>query len=122
MIITWGLGLLVGLQFVFWGLNGFANWIPVPPSHSQSFDEFVNACYKVRGLMLFVKLAEIFGGALLCYPGTQLLGILILFPIVFGITLLQVFHHPRPWPVLGLISLPFLALLMTRLNDFSILI
>lgn len=105
------LSTILGLQFAFWGLNGFFNWFPPPPS-SEKFENFVKACYDVKFIMPTVKVFELIGGLFLVFPFTQELGLQLLSPIVFVITGLQIFHHPKPWLVLGTLCFPFWILFL----------
>lgn len=108
------LEVIIGIQFLFWGLNGFFNWIK-PPENDEAFTNFILAAYQIRFLMPSIKLLQILGGLLLAAQITPTWGVLILTPIVFGITLLQVFHAKKPWPVLAMISIPFLCILLIKL-------
>lgn len=100
------LSYFLGIQLIFWGLNGFFNWISPPPS-GPVFERFVKACYEVRFIMPTVKIFELMGGVLLMFSMTQEMGLQLLAPIIFVITGLQIFHHPKPWPVLGMLCFPF---------------
>lgn len=105
------LSMIVGIQFVFWGFNGYFNWFPPPPS-SERFEAFVKACYEVQFIMPTVKAFEVIGGFFLIIPMTQELGLQLLAPIVFVITGLQLFHHPKPWIILSTLCFPFWALFL----------
>lgn len=108
------LEVIIGIQFLFWGLNGFFNWIK-PPENDEAFTKFILAAYQIRFLMPSIKLLQILGGLLMASQIKPTWGVLILTPIVFGITLLQVFHAKKPWPVLAMISIPFLCILLIKL-------
>lgn len=96
----------IALQMIFWGLNGFFNWLPPPPS-GEVIENFVKACYETRFIMPTVKLLELVAGVLLLIPQTQSLGVILITPIVFGITGLQVLHHPKPLFIISVLIVPF---------------
>lgn len=97
-----------GLQMAFWGLNGFFHWRAIPPS-SEGVTRFVDACIETRFIMPTVKIIEIVGGIFLLCKFAVLLNLLIFAPIIFVITLLHLFHNPKPWPVILPVTLPFLV-------------
>ncbi len=96
----------LGIQFCFWGLNGFMNWVK-PPENDEIFSNFIGACYQVKYLMSSIKIIQIIAGLMLVSQFKPSIGLLLLTPIVFGISLLQIFHAKNPWPVLVPISIPF---------------
>lgn len=108
------LEITIGIQFLFWGLNGFFHWIK-PPQNDQVFTEFILACFQVRYLMTSVKIFQIVGGLLIASQYKPTWGFLILSPIAFGITLLQVFHAKNPWPVLAPLTIPFFIIFFSKL-------
>ena len=101
-VLSWYLG----LQFVFWGFNGFFGWLPPPPAGAVISD-FVKACEQARFIMPTVKLIEIISGLCLLIPTLQVAGGLLLAPIVFVIAGLQALHHPRPRFVIITLVAPY---------------
>lgn len=101
---------IFSLQMIFWGLNGFFNWINIPPS-GEGVGKFVQACVDTRFIMPTVKILEIVCGILLLCNFLVILNIFIFAPIVFGITMLHVLHNPKPWGVVLPIAVPFAIIL-----------
>ncbi|HEX7675470.1 MAG TPA: hypothetical protein VF412_14940 [Bdellovibrio sp.] len=101
---------IFSLQMIFWGLNGFFNWINIPPS-GEGVGKFVQACIDTRFIMPTVKILEIVSGILLLCSFLVILNIFIFAPIVFGITMLHVLHNPKPWGVVLPIAVPFAIIL-----------
>ena len=95
---------------LFWGLNGFFHWVPIPPQ-GAIITKFVDACIETKFIMPVVKLMEIFLGLFLLIGFMVPASLVLLAPLIFIITGLHVFHNPKPWMVLGTCSLPFLILL-----------
>jgi uncharacterized membrane protein YphA (DoxX/SURF4 family) len=112
---------LFGLQFPFWGLNGFFHWKAIPPS-GEVIDSFVQACIKTRFIMPVVKWLEIISGILLlvglCIP----LALAMLAPLLFVITFLHVLHNPRWWEVIVPVCLPYTILLFFHGSTFKFLL
>lgn len=104
----------IGVQFLFWGLNGFFNWIK-PPENGKVFSNFIDACCEIRFLMISIKSIQIISGILLTIQFYPQAGLVLLLPIVFGITLLQVFHAKNPWPVLVPLIIPFYIVLIQKI-------
>ncbi|MEK2689170.1 hypothetical protein [Bdellovibrio sp. GT3] len=105
-IIETACRVVFGLQMVFWGLNGFFNWLKIPPS-PPVIERFVGACYETRFIMPTTKIAEILLGLLMIVGFAVPLTILLIAPIVFVITFLHLLHNPKPWGVVIPITLPF---------------
>ena len=105
----------VGLQFFFWGLNGFFAWIQ-PPDNGESFNRIIGALFEIRGLMTLVKLIQIIAGLLLISQFYAPLGFLMLIPIAVGIFLLQAFHARSSMMVLIPLIIPFFMAAAMRLH------
>jgi uncharacterized membrane protein YphA (DoxX/SURF4 family) len=100
----------LGLNFVFWGLNGFFNWRAIPPSDSHISD-FSEACVRTGFIMPVVKLLEIAGGSMLVIGVWPKLALILLGPLVFLITGLHLRWNRRPWGILLTVTVPYLAVL-----------
>jgi uncharacterized membrane protein YphA (DoxX/SURF4 family) len=100
---------ILGLQLIFWGLNGFFHWKPIPPS-AKVIDDFTAACMESRFIMPVVKVFEILFGIFLLANYAVPLALALLSPIVFVITGLHALHNKKFWEVLVPISLPFIIL------------
>ncbi len=108
---------IFGLQMVFWGLNGFFHFLPIPPS-SAVITRFTEACLETKFIMPTVKVIEVLCGALLIFKVAVPLSLISFSPIVFVITLLHLLHTPKPWPVVVPISLPFAVLIGIHAQTF----
>lgn len=76
--------LLVGLIFVVFGLNGFLNFIPVPPPPPEG-GAFLGALAATGYFFPFLKITEIIFGALLLANKFVPLSLTVLAPIVINI-------------------------------------
>lgn len=101
---------IFALQMVFWGLNGFFNWIKLPPA-SPAIEKFVQACIETRFIMPSIKLIEIIFGAFLLLGFVIPISLLIFAPLLFIISGLHILYNPRPWGVLVSYTLPYAILL-----------
>lgn len=111
----------LGLQLLFWGLNGFFHWKVIPPS-SDFIAQFSDVCVKSRFIMQTVKILEVFFGAMLLSGYGTLIALIFLGPIVFVISGLHVFHNAKWWQVLVPITVPFMILLLTQEAHFRLLL
>ncbi|QLY27511.1 hypothetical protein HW988_17585 [Bdellovibrio sp. KM01] len=98
--------MIFGLQMAFWGLNGFFNWVTIPPS-PPVIEKFVEACIETRFIMPTTKVIEIVSGLLLVLGIAVNLNLMLFAPIIFVITFLHLLHNPKPWGVVVPITLPF---------------
>ena len=104
--------ILLGLAFVFFGLNFFAHFVVVPsPPAGTPAAAFLGAMY-VSGYLALVKVLEILGGILLIVPRTRVLGLILIGAILFNIACVhQFFFGGIKDPTL--IGLIVLALVVT---------
>ena len=99
--------ILLGLLFVFFGLNHFVNWFVAPIDFTGQAEQFWDALYSTDYLSI-VKGLEILGGVLLAIPKTRNLGIIILAPIIFNILSFKLFLQKGAffeWEVIVIILL-----------------
>ena len=108
---------IFGLQMVFWGLNGFFHFLPIPPS-SPTITRFTEACIEAKFIMPTVKVIEILCGALLIFKVAVPLSLICFSPIMFVVTLLHLIHNPKPWAVLAPLSAPFAILIALHAQTF----
>ncbi|AHI07154.1 hypothetical protein BDW_13270 [Bdellovibrio bacteriovorus W] len=97
----------LGIQLLYWGLNGFFQWKAPPPSDPR-IDAFVAACAQTGFIMFTVKVLEILIGLALLFNIATALALVALAPLIFVISGLHLKYNPRPWGVLGLYTIPFL--------------
>lgn len=108
---------LLALQLVFWGLNGFFHWIEIQSSGTV-IDNFVQACISTRFVMPLVKSFEIVFGLLLLLNLYVSLSLLFLAPIIFVITALHLLHGPAPLKVLAPVTGPYVFLLIYHAQSY----
>lgn len=84
---------LLGLVFVFFGLNGLFEFLhqPMPP-RGNPVGDFVGIFHDV-GWAQVVAALQVIGGLLVWYPGTVPMGLCILCPITVNIWLFHVLFH-----------------------------
>lgn len=111
---------ILGLQFVFWGLNGFFYW-KQPPASAKPINDFTEACIQTKFVMPTVKIFEIVFGALFLIETTSRVAWIALAPIVFVITGLHALYNKRSWEVLGPITLPFLMVLFFNFEKWRLI-
>ncbi len=100
----------IGSVFVVFGLNGFFNFISVPPMPRDAVS-FMSALAATGYMLPMVKLIEIIGGALVLSGTLTALGLLVLAPIVINILMFHVVLAPSglPLPLALLVACLYLA-------------
>ncbi|HTI49662.1 MAG TPA: DoxX family membrane protein [Planctomycetaceae bacterium] len=83
----------LGVVFLVFGLNGFVQFIQVPPMPPAA-GEFLGAMVKTGYLMTLVKLTEVACGALLLAGVYVPLALVLLSPVVLNIFLFHTFLTP----------------------------
>lgn len=86
---------LLGLIFFVFGLNGFLNFIPMPP-HPEAANNFLGALAASGYFFPVLKGTEVITGALLLTGFFAPLALVILAPIVLQIFLFHFFLTPTP--------------------------
>ena len=81
----------MGLIFFVFGLNGFLNFIPPPPT---PMPEFVGALVNTGYMLPLIKGTEVVGGALLLVNRFVPLAVALLAPVVVNILAFHVFLAP----------------------------
>jgi uncharacterized membrane protein YphA (DoxX/SURF4 family) len=84
--------ILLGLIFVFFGLNGFLHFLPaqLPPGVAG---QFLGALFASHAL-LFIAAFQVIGGALLLIGRYIALGLVILAPIIVNILIFHITMAP----------------------------
>lgn len=85
--------ILLGLMFVVFGLNGFLNFIPMPPP-SGAAGQFFGAMFATHYIVP-VFLLEVIAGALLLANRFVPLALAILAPLLVNIALFHAFMAPQ---------------------------
>ena len=103
--------LLLGLAFVFFGLNFFFHFVAVPgPKEGTPAANFLGAMYG-SGYLTTVKVLEILGGILLIVPRTRVIGLILVGAILFNIACVHQFFFGglKDPTVIGLIVLALIV-------------
>lgn len=88
--LTLGVRIFLGLIFFIFGLNGFFNFIPVPPMDEQA-GAFMGALVATGYFFPMVKIVEIICGALLLFGAFVPLALVSLAPIIINIFFFHAF-------------------------------
>jgi uncharacterized membrane protein YphA (DoxX/SURF4 family) len=97
--ILFVLCLLFGLMFINAGLNKFFNYMPAPTDLPPSMLKVMKAFMDISWLMPLVGVAEVIGGVLFIIPKYRALGAIIVFPVMIGILLTNIFNAPSGLPI-----------------------
>jgi len=97
--ILFVLSLLFGLMFINAGLNKFLNYMPTPPDLPEKMQKMVTAFMEIGWIMPLVGFAELLGGILFIIPKTRALGAIVIFPVMIGIMLTNIFVVPSGLPI-----------------------
>jgi len=97
--ILFVLCLLFGLMFINAGLNKFFNYMPAPTDLPPSMMKVMKAFMDINWLMPLVGVAEVIGGILFIIPKYRALGAIIIFPVMIGILLTNIFDAPSGLPI-----------------------
>ena len=107
--------LLFGLMFINAGLNKFFNYMPAPKDLPESMLKVMGAFMEISWLMPLVGIVEIIGGILFIIPKYRALGALIIFPVMIGILLTNIFNAPSGLPIaLALLAINIWAMVEDR--------
>jgi putative oxidoreductase len=83
--------ILLGAGFIVFGLNGFLNFMPMPPIPPESLIGRFDAVMMGSGWMKAIAAMQMLGGLLVLIGGTAPLGLAILAPILFNILCFHLF-------------------------------
>lgn len=97
--ILFVLSLLFGLMFINAGLNKFLNYMPTPDDLPEKMVNAMNSFLEIGWLLPLVGIAEILGGILFIFPKTRALGAVVIFPVMIGIVLTNIFIAPSGLPI-----------------------
>jgi putative oxidoreductase len=102
-------------MFINAGLNKFFNYMPAPTDLPPSMVKVMKAFMDISWLMPLVGVAEIIGGILFIIPKYRPLGAIIVFPVMIGILLTNIFDAPSGLPIaLVLLAVNLWALFENR--------
>jgi putative oxidoreductase len=89
----------LGLAFVVFGANGFLHFMPVPPARPAA-ESLITALIQTGYFFQMVKLIELSSGFLLLVDRLVPLGLLLLAPLLVGITSIHLFLNPEGLPLM----------------------
>jgi putative oxidoreductase len=116
--IEMGARIILGLIFLIFGLNGFLNFIPMPPP-PENMMKFMMGMMETGYFMPLLKGAEVICGILLLANIFVPLALIILAPICLNIFLVHAFMAPDGLPMAIAILILGGAIAWARFDKFS---
>ena len=110
---------LLGLIFVTSGLNGFLNFIPMPPPKGLA-GQYIGALFISRYLVP-VFLLQLIGGALLLVNRFVPLALALLAPVIVNILLFHCLMAPEGLPLASITALLWLVIFVGKRSAFAAL-
>jgi putative oxidoreductase len=108
---------LAGMTFLVMGLNGFLNFIPLPPPGGVA-GQFMGALY-VSHYIWVIFAVQIIGGLLLLVNRYVPLALAILAPVIVNILTFHVLMAPSGLPVVLLVAILWTAIFIEVRPAFS---
>ena len=96
--------LIFGLGFLVFGLNGFFQFIPDPPVSAEA-GALLGAFAKTGYFFPMIKLIETMTGLLILSNFFAPLAVVIITPILVGITTIHLFLNPAGLPIIILLDI-----------------
>lgn len=109
--------LLLGLIFLVFGLNGFLNFIPMPPPTGVA-GQYMGALF-VTHYLVAVFLLQLTGGALLLANRFVPLALVLLGPVVVNILLFHALMAPAGLPLALVVAALWLIVFFGARRAFS---
>lgn len=91
--------ILFGLAFLIFGLNGFLQFMPTPPVTAEA-GALMGALANTGYFFPMIKVIEIFVGILLLTNFMAPFGLILISPILVGITTIHLFLNPGGLPMM----------------------
>ncbi|PIF44057.1 DoxX-like protein [Chryseobacterium sp. 52] len=110
-IVKFILSFIFALIFINAGMNKFFHYSPMPKMSIEQ-EKIFAAFVEIGWLMPLVGIVEIIGGILFIFPKTKALGAIIIFPVMVGIVLHNVYRDPSQ---MGIIT----AVVMLLINIWA---
>ncbi|PWU22051.1 MAG: hypothetical protein C5B49_01460 [Bdellovibrio sp.] len=108
-----------GAYILFWGLNGWFGWLPIP-RNAIRFESFMTALAETGYLLEIVKVIEVLSGVLLLVGWQVPLALLALAPVVFVICSAHLWlNFAKGWRVAIIVGVPYLILFAQFLPVFT---
>ena len=108
--IQLGTRLLFGLGFLIFGINGFLKFMPNPPVTAEA-GALLGAFAKTGYFLPMVKIIEILVGVLLLSNFFAPLAVVLITPILVGITTIHLFLNPAGIPMMVFLHVLHLILI-----------
>ena len=108
---------LAGMTFLVMGLNGFLNFIPLPPPGGVA-GQFMGALY-VSHYVWVIFVFQVIGGLLLLVNRYVPLALAILAPVIVNILTFHVLMAPSGLPVVLLVAILWTAIFIEVRPAFS---
>lgn len=86
-------------MFINAGIDKFFGYMPVPEDIPVSMIKVMTAFMEIGWFMPLVAVVEIVGGELFIIPKVRALGAIVIFPILIGILLTNIFNAPSGLPI-----------------------
>ncbi len=116
--ITFALRILFGTAFLIFGLNGFFNFMPTPPM-SAAAGELMMALGKTGFFFPFVKSVEVVAGFFILANLFLPLGLVLIFPLMVGITLIHFFLNQAGLPIMFILHGMHAFLVLSYWKNFK---
>ena len=97
--ILFVLYLLFALMFINAGLNKIFNYMPMPANLPAGLIKTMTAMVEIGWLMPLIAVVEVVGGVLFIIPKYRPLGAIIIFPVMIGIIITDIFNAPSALPL-----------------------
>jgi hypothetical protein len=109
--------ILLGFIFLVFGLNGFFNFIPMPPPTGLAA-QFLGALF-LSHFLTVILLLELIGGVLLLANRYVPLALALLAPVIFNILGFHVFMAPAGLPLAVLVLILWLISFFAVRSSFA---
>ena len=117
-IVTLIARLLLGLIFLFFGLNGFLNFLNMGPMPSGLAGQFITALAQSHYFWVVAGL-QVAGGALLLVNRYVPLALVLLGPVIVNIILYHVFLSPAGWVMALVVAILWGIIFYSHRQHFS---
>jgi uncharacterized membrane protein YphA (DoxX/SURF4 family) len=110
--------ILLGLEFLIFGLNGFFHFIPQPPMPPSDVTTFFTVLMTSH-YMVLVFVLQVLGGALLLIGRFVPLGLTLLGPVIVNILLVHFLLEPKGRPIAVVTAVLWLVLFVGYRKYFA---
>jgi putative oxidoreductase len=110
--------ILLGLEFLVFGLNGFLHFIPNPPMQPSDMTTFAMLLFKSHYIVPVLTL-QVIGGALLLIGRFIPLALVLLGPVIVNILITHILLNPAGLPPGALAAVLWLVLFFAYREYFA---